>query len=41
MRDGKASLIGDEQAFGFWVRLPHDQVLQRWERRDATLSQSL
>ncbi|HEX5642041.1 MAG TPA: hypothetical protein VFZ86_06830 [Thermoleophilia bacterium] len=41
VRDGKASLVGDEQAFGFWVRLPKDQVLQRWERRDATLSQSL
>ena len=21
-RDGKASLVGDEQAFGFWVKLP-------------------
>ncbi len=41
VRDGKASLVGDEQAVGFWVRLPRDQVLQRWERRDATLNQSL
>ena len=41
VRDGEASLVGDEQAFGFGVRLPQDQVLQRWERRDATLSQSL
>ena len=23
-REGKASLVGDEQAFGFWVRLPKD-----------------
>ena len=41
VRDGEASLVGDEQAFGFWVRLPRDQVLHRWERRDATLNQSL
>jgi hypothetical protein len=40
-RDGKASLVGDEQAFGFWVRLPKEQVLHRWERQAATLSQSL
>ncbi|NLE23599.1 MAG: glucosaminidase domain-containing protein [Actinobacteria bacterium] len=38
---GEASLVGDEQAFGFWVKLPEDQVLHRWERRDATLSRSL
>ncbi len=38
---GEASLVGDEQAFGFWVRLPEDQVLHRWERRDATLSRAL
>jgi hypothetical protein len=41
VRDGEASLVGDEQAFGFRVRLPRDQVRQRWERRDATLSRSL
>ena len=23
-RDGKASLVGDEQAFGFWVKLPKE-----------------
>jgi hypothetical protein len=40
-RAGQASLVGDEQAFGFWVRLPEDQVLHRWERQDATLSDSL
>lgn len=40
-RDGKASLVGQEQAFGFWVRLPEEQVRQRWEQRDATLTQSL
>jgi len=38
---GKASLVGDEQAFGFWVRLPEDQVLHRRERQDATLNQAL
>ena len=40
-KDGEGSLVGDEQAFGFWVRLPEDQVLHRWERQDATLSQAL
>ena len=40
-KDGEGSLVGDEQAFGFWVRLPQDQVLHRWERQDATLSQAL
>jgi len=38
---GKASLVGDEQAFGFWVRLPKELELNRWERRDSTLDQSL
>jgi hypothetical protein len=37
---GKASLVGDEQAFGFRVRLPEDQVLRRWEQRDATLTEA-
>jgi hypothetical protein len=41
VRAGQASLVGDEQAFGFWVRLPKDQVLHRWERQDATLNQAL
>jgi hypothetical protein len=40
-RDGKASLVGDEQAFGFWVRLPRDLELRRWEQRDSTLNQAL
>ena len=35
------SLVGDEQAFGFWVRLPRDLELSRWERRDSTLTQAL
>jgi hypothetical protein len=38
---GKQSLVGDEQAFGFWVRLPMDLELNRWERRDSTLTQAL
>ena len=38
---GQASLVGDQQAFGFWVRLPKDQVLHRRERQDATLRQGL
>ncbi len=33
--DGEASRIGDEQALGFWVRLPEEHVLRRWELRDA------
>jgi hypothetical protein len=41
IKDGKGNLVGDEQAFGFWVRLPQDQVLHRWELQDATLSQAL
>jgi hypothetical protein len=41
VRAGEASLVGDEQAFGFWVRLPKDQVLHRWERQDDTLNQAL
>ena len=40
-RDGKASLVGDEQAFGFRVRLPRDFELRRWEQRDSTLNQAL
>ena len=38
---GKQSLVGDEQAFGFWVRLPKELELNRWERRDSALDQSL
>ena len=40
-RDGSASLVGDEQAFGFWVRLPKDIEQRRWEQRDSTLNQAL
>jgi len=38
---GKQSLVGEEQAFGFWVRLPKALELNRWERRDSTLAQAL
>lgn len=38
---GKPSLVGEEQAFGFWVRLPKALELNRWERRDSTLTQAL
>lgn len=38
---GKVSLVGGRQAFGFWVRLPRDVELHRWERRDSTLSRAL
>jgi len=38
---GKASLVGDEQAFGFWVKVPKDLMLHRWEQRDSTLSAAL
>jgi hypothetical protein len=37
---GTASLVGNEQALGFRVRLPEDQVLRRWEQRDATLTEA-
>jgi hypothetical protein len=40
-RDGKASLVGDEQAFGFWVKLPKKLMLHRWEQRDSALNQAL
>jgi hypothetical protein len=40
-RDGTSTLVGDEQAFGFWVRLPRDLELRRWEQRDSTLNQAL
>jgi hypothetical protein len=40
-RDGKASLVGDERAFGFWVRVPKGLMLHRWERRDSVLNQVL
>jgi hypothetical protein len=40
-RDGNASLVGDEQAFGFWVRLPKGFEQRRWEQRDSTLNQAL
>jgi hypothetical protein len=38
---GEASLVGDEQAFGFWVRLPREHELRRWDLRDSALSQAL
>lgn len=40
-RDGQASLVGDEQAFGFWVRLPRDVQHDRWQRRESALHQAL
>ncbi len=39
-RDGAASPVGDEEAFGFWVRLPEDHVLHRWGQRDVTLDRA-
>jgi hypothetical protein len=38
---GEPIVVGDEQAFGFWVRLPRQFEADRWERRDATLVQAL
>jgi len=38
---GKASLVGDDQAFGFWVKVPKDLMRHRWEQRDSTLSAAL
>jgi hypothetical protein len=40
-KDGKASLVGDREAFGFWVYLPRDLQLDRWQRRETTLTQAL
>jgi hypothetical protein len=37
----KQSLVGEKQAFGFLVRLPKHIQLDRWERRDSTLTQAL
>ena len=39
--DGEASLVGDDQSFGFWVRLPEEHVQRRWELRESALSQAL
>ena len=39
-RDGKASLVGEDQAFVFWVTLPKEHELRRWELRDSTLDQA-
>jgi hypothetical protein len=38
---GRQSLVGEEQAFGFWVRLPRHLEMNRWERRDSTLAHAL
>jgi hypothetical protein len=40
-QSGKAGLVGDRQAFGFWVRLPKQLELHRWEQRHSTLSSAL
>jgi len=40
-RDGKAGLVGDQQAFGFWVHLPKGLQMDRWQRRESTLSEAL
>jgi hypothetical protein len=40
-QDGEQSLVGEKQAFGFMVRLPRHIQLDRWERRDSTLTQAL
>ncbi len=40
-QNGEASLVGDEQAFAFWVKLPKDIEVRRWVLRDAALSDPL
>ena len=40
-RDGTASLVGDRQAFGFWVRLPRHLQLDRWRHHQSTLARAL
>jgi hypothetical protein len=40
-RGGTASLVGEEQAFAFWVKLPKAHELRRWELRDSALSEAL
>jgi len=37
-QNGVPSLVGDEQAFAFWVKLPKDLELRRWTLRDSALS---
>jgi hypothetical protein len=37
---GTASLVGEKQAFAFWVTLPRELELRRWELRDSALSQA-
>ena len=41
VQDDKASLVGDQQAFAFWVRLPKRLELRRAELRDSALDQAL
>ena len=38
---GKSVLVGDHQAFAFWVRLPKTEQLHRWHDRNAILSKAL
>jgi hypothetical protein len=38
---GIASLVGDDQAFAFWVRLPKHLERSRWELRDSAIDQAL
>gem|GEM_PF-711898 len=36
-QNGVPSLVGDEQAFAFWVKLPEDLRMRRWVLREAEL----
>ncbi len=40
-QNGVSGLVGDEQAFAFWVKLPKNLELRRWALRDTALSLSL
>ena len=40
LQNGERSLVGEKQAFGFWVRLPEKQLLRRWELRNATITKA-
>ena len=39
-RDGAASLVGDKQAFAFWVKLPKHLEGRRWVLHDAELAKA-
>ena len=40
-QSGVTSVVGDDQVFDFWVKLPRDLSVHRWKLRDAALTDGL